>query len=311
MIERNDLQVFEMVGEGASAKVYRGKYHNHEVAIKVLKDKMPPKEVEDFKKEFQILTTLKSPHVVFFYGMCIDFGPVPTSPSSSPAPSPSSPATDQPSFVLEWCPGGSLHSLMQRPDEVIGWERFFVFVRDITNAVSTLHNWKPPIVHRDLKSQNLLVTNSGLKVCDFGLARNTAIANSTLRQIRGTFQFMAPEVYNGMTCSTKADIYSAGMILWELIARVITGKYVQPYSEFPNIFADFIIIIQVAKNDLRPTIPPQTPAGLAEVVKKSWSGEPDTRPSIDELRDLIDAQHAEYLKNKAAWDAVVTRAASD
>jgi len=235
-----ELDTRKPVGEGASAVVYRGRWRSNDVAIKVLKDKMTEKEKTDFEKELKIFTSLRSAGVVLFFGVCHK--------------------ELNTCLVIEWCPNGSLHTLMLNPKEEFTWSRSLAFCKQMTLAISTLHNWKPPIVHRDLKSQNLLVSHSGqLKVCDFGLARTTSdvktlnpnsIADegqSTLVKLRGTFQFTAPEIYAKNVYTFKADIYSLGVVFWELFTRLLKGKYEQPFSEYPFIQIDFQIIIQVAK----------------------------------------------------------------
>jgi len=83
---------------------------------------------------------------------------------------------------------------------------------EIVRAVNTLHNWKPQIVHRDLKSQNILVADNGsLKLCDLGLARSVAPTTdnmATLGKVRGTYQYTAPELYSKQQYTAKADIVS-------------------------------------------------------------------------------------------------------
>jgi len=206
---------------------------------------------------------------------------------------------------------------MQNPKEEFTWSRAFTFCKQMTRAISTLHNWKPPIVHRDLKSQNLLVSNSGeLKVCDFGLARTTSDTStlnpttfddgqSTLVKLRGTFQFTAPEIYAKNIYTFKADIYSLGVVFWELFTRLLKGKYEQPFSEYKNLQFDFQIIIQVAKKDLRPTLPDNCPPKLAALIKICWDPKPDSRPTIEQLITGIDLVEKEYLDNKSSWDQLL------
>jgi len=80
-----------------------------------------------------------------------------------------------------------------------------------------------------------------------------------LGKLRGTYAYCAPEIYFGKAFSPKSDIYSMGVIFWELVVRCIKGSYEQPYSEFPNLMFPFQIIIQTAKNNLRPSLPEKLP----------------------------------------------------
>jgi len=283
--------VFEKeVGQGASALVYKGTYRQQPVAIKVLKN-VTPREQADFEKELEVMMDLRSTCIVLFYGMC--FSP-------------------QACMVLEWCPKGSLFDVLQDQAENMDWPKFFRYSKEAVQGIACLHDWNPVIVHRDFKSQNLLVSSSGnLKVCDFGLARtvqDTPCGNqSTLSKLRGTFQYTAPEIYNQAGFTPKADIYSTGVILWEIVYKLINGEYQQPFSEFPHLVFDFQIIIQVAKNDLRPTIPPTAPAAVQKLINTCWSGDHETRPTAQQLLILISALQTEYDANKAVWDTLVKK----
>ena len=73
-----------------------------------------------------------------------------------------------------------------------------------------------------------------MKVCDFGLSRYLRLSadDSTLHKMRGTYAYSAPEVYFGEKYSTKSDVFSTGVILWEIVSRVVTGNYQRPFKEF-------------------------------------------------------------------------------
>jgi len=287
-MDASELQFVKLLGEGTSAKVFRGLYRNQEVAIKVLKDKAETKVVEEFRKEFDIMSSLRSPHVVFFYGACI-----------------------QPSLcmVLEYCHRGSLYDVLSDTSTEIGWERILRAANDTLRGLLCLHSWKPQIVHRDLKTLNLLVDNNWIvKVCDFGLSRFTAGNEenlATLGKLRGTYAYCAPEVYFGKTYSPKADIYSMGIILWEMAFRVITQEYEQPYAEYPQLCFDFQIIIQSAKKDLRPTIPSTCPASYRTAITRCWDPDPEKRPESTELMQICQDLLKEYESNRETWDACI------
>ena len=135
-----------------------------------------------------------------------------------------------------------------------------------------LHCFLPrPIIHRDLKSLNILIDDAfRAKIADFGWTR---IKGDEMTDRIGTFQWMAPEVITGKIYSEKADVYSFGIILWEISARE------PPYK---NIMGTKVSV-EVVKNDLRPKIPKKTPEAMARLMKKFWDRNPLKRPSFKEI----------------------------
>jgi serine/threonine protein kinase len=148
-IEPSELQFMEEVSEGTNATVYKGNFRGQQVAIKVLKESLDGKHKEDFKKELEVMrydivsviikhafSSLRSPSVVFFYG-----------------------ATLNPhlAIVTELLPNGSLFDIMNRQDIKCDWELVIKLCTESAKAINTLHSWKPSVVHRDIKPQNLLV----------------------------------------------------------------------------------------------------------------------------------------------------------
>jgi len=133
--------------------------------------------------------------------------------------------------------------------------------RETVLGLKALHDNSPQILHRDLKSPNILVSQEWhIKIADFGLSRFVTSDNMpTMKQMRGTYQYLDPEVYNGGTFSAASDVYSMSILFWEVVYRTLNGTYQQPYTEFKNLTIDFQIIIQSAKEDLRPTIPMSCP----------------------------------------------------
>jgi len=286
-VNASELQFTTRLGEGTSAQVFRGTYRSQDVAIKVLKEKAEAKVLEEFQKEFEIMSSLRSPYVVFFYG-----------------------ATTQPSLcmVLEFCAKGALYDVLNDMKEDITWSIVFKAAIDTIKGLLCLHNWKPQIVHRDMKSLNLLVDeNWAVKVSDFGTSRftsGTGVDLSTLGKLRGTYAYCAPEVYFGKNFTPKSDIYSFGIILWEMAFRCMTGTYEQPFSEFKQIVFDFQIIIQSAKKDARPTIPANCPQAYVDLVNRCWHKDPDSRPTTEEVLQQLKEVENVYNANKAAWDSL-------
>lgn len=224
-------------------------------------------DVDLFKKEFEVLRSVRHNHVVRFYG-----------------------ASMKPTLcmVMEYCSRGNLYDVMNDKNIEIGWKEAFQFCKETCLGLQALHNNQPSILHRDLKSLNLLVNQEWrIKLCDFGLSRFATAENLlTIKQLRGTFAYCDPAIYNGEIFTTASDIYSLGIIIWELVNRVIKRKYEQPYSEYKLAF-DFDILVKASKEDLRPTIPPQCPTKVSNIIKQVLDLNKSKRPSLDQLLDYF------------------------
>lgn len=288
VIDSSELEYTLKLGSGSSGKVYKGLYKTKQVAVKVLKAITTQSQLEEFKKEFQIMCAVRSPYVVTFYGAALE---------------------PKLCMVMEYCLRDSLYHVMNRTTPQpydIGWDKFFRFALQMTRGVECLHNWTPSIVHRDFKSLNLLINEAwDCKVCDFGLSRfNTAENLNTLSQIRGTFAYCAPEVAtgSGVPYTVKSDVYSIGIVLWELATRVVIGEYQRPFSEYPNIKMDFQIMLN-SKDGVRPTLTTQAPASLRDIYQSCVAQNPADRPTCTQLSQLLVKIEADYLANPLEWES--------
>lgn len=287
LIDFSELEFGELLGKGTSAHVYKGTFRGQEVAIKVMLPIMDPVMLRNFRKELEIMRDLKSPNVAYFYGTTIH---------------------PKICMILEFLPNGSLYHILSRSDFDLSWSLVLKLLRSTAAGISTLHSWKPQILHRDLKSLNVLVDDSySAKVCDFGLSRFTESDNaSTLNKLRGTYAYCAPEVYLGKTYSTKSDVYSFGVMVWEVVQRCLSGEYARPYGEFAHLKFDFQVIIQTAKKNLRPTMHSHTPSSLVALIERCWDKNPEVRPEISEVVSALAEIQSLYTENSAEWDALRT-----
>jgi len=140
-----------------------------------------------------------------------------------------------------------------------------------------------------------------IKVCDFGLSRFFINTNmTTFYQLRGTMCYCAPETYQGKQFTSSSDIFSLGIILWEMLHRVMTGSYQRPYSEYSEISQPIQIIIQVSQNGLRPTIPMSElcPSSLVQLIQSCWDPEPSRRPSTSVMLEQLKACEITIDKNQ-------------
>ena len=143
---------------------------------------------------------------------------------------------------------------------------------DAARGMNFLHTHSPIIIHRDLKSLNLLVDEDwNLKVSDFGLSRFKVPTLMTGQC--GTYQWMAPEVVRGHSYTEKADVYSFGINLWEIYTRQI------PYNQMVPIQA----AVAVMNKGLRPELPAHTPPTYRTLVHECWDQNPNLRPSFDQI----------------------------
>lgn len=268
-----DISLIEELGEGTSSTVYKGKYKDQIVALKILKETVDGKYKDDFDKELQVMRAIQSPYVVHFYGACL---------------------SPQLVIVTEYLPLGSIDTLMKRTDFQFDWEMVIKLCIGSACGLHALHSQHPPILHRDVKPANCLVdSNFNVKICDFGLARFFSEKDQSLTKLRGTYAYAAPETYKGNTFSPAADVFSWSILVWELVTRCITGKYSKPYSEHKNLKFDFQIIIQTAKNGLRPNIHSSTPAPFVELMQHCWDTQPECRPTFSAI--LINLEEIQQL----------------
>ncbi|KAK8333377.1 hypothetical protein V6Z12_A10G198700 [Gossypium hirsutum] len=171
-----DLTIGDQIGQGSCGTVYHGLWFESEVAVKVFsKQEYADDVINAFREEVSLMKRLRHPNVLLFMGVVV--------------------SSQRLCIVTEFLPRGSLFQLLQRNTTKLGWRRRVSMALDIARGMNYLHNCNPPIIHRDLKSSNLLVDkNWTVKVGDFGLSRLKHKTYLTTKSGKGTPQWMAPEV---------------------------------------------------------------------------------------------------------------------
>ncbi len=200
-------QLGPMIGTGGMADVYLAEdlRLHREVAIKILRSDLArdPAFVTRFNKEALAVAALNHPGIVAVY----DSGQEKTTSGVMPY------------IVMEYVEGKTLRELLHDGDRLL-FDRAIEIVEGILNALSYSH--KSGIVHRDIKTGNIMITESGaVKVMDFGIARALADAGATLTStwnIVGTAQYLSPEQATGGQADLRSDLYSVGCLFYELIS---------------------------------------------------------------------------------------------
>jgi len=181
----------------------------------------------------------------------------------------------EPMMVMEYMENGSLFDLLRNETVYTGGEIIIQIVRDISQGLRFLHESTPSILHRDLKAKNILVDSRfRAKVADFGLAAKTG----KKRGLSGTLFWMAPEYLLQNVYTGACDIYSFGMILYEIYSRSTPYEGEPPHKIIRKICDPRI--------NYRPMIPETCPDKIREIIKKCWNGRAAFRPEAKDL-DMI------------------------
>ena len=165
--------------------------------------------------ELSVLCSTKHPHIVKFLG----------APACLPTETDNQPLLF--GMVFEFCAGGSLFSFLhEKKAQITRWEKIRL-AKELASALEYLHS--ETIIHRDLSSRNILLTNElKVKLADFGCARNIPAGTYQPTTISGSPPWMAPEQLGGLPLSFSADVWSLGVILWELLTELV------PWNEVSN-----------------------------------------------------------------------------
>lgn len=254
------------LGKGAFGVVYAARWGNRLVAVKqLLQSVLTDAEKEDFKKEGAIMFQMSaaSDRVVRVYKITL-----------------------QPyySLVMELMPRGNLYDLLQNNRNTpLLWEVRYRLAMDISTGLSDIHSHG--ILHCDLKSLNVLLDDRlRAKLTDFGLA--SVRKNSTrsgASGMKGTPQWMAPEVVMGGKSSEASDVYSLGVILWEL------ATHRTPYADFDNAMQ---VMFQIAQGN-KETISEDCSKDFQALILDCWSviaKRPKALQVVDRLQPLLESK---------------------
>lgn len=274
-INLKNIVLGKLIGRGAHGVVYAAKWNKRAVAVKKLHamSSVHQSDLKTFVREVSVLSAIKHPKIVQLFGACLK----------------------QPHLCIveEIMDGGSLHAILHDMKRNLDLDDIIRIANDVATAMEYLH--AKNIVHRDLKSHNVLLNSHGAKVADFGIARalqqtllsGMATQTSQSGSIGGTPAYMAPELFHGdvYAVTTKCDVYSFSVLVWEMISGQI------PWDGCAN---HMQIIFAVAIQSQRlPLESPEfkrndaTRALVDDIIVPSWQNEPESRPDFADLVKIL------------------------
>ncbi|XP_026086768.1 mitogen-activated protein kinase kinase kinase 10 [Carassius auratus] len=271
-IDFSELCLEEVIGAGGFGKVYKGVWRGEEVAVKAARqdlDEDISATAENVRQEARLFWMLRHRNIISLRGVCLR----------------------EPNLclVMEYARGGALNRALAGkkvpPRVLVNW------AVQVAMGMDYLHNQTfVPIIHRDLKSNNILIlepverddlSGKTLKITDFGLAREWH--RTTKMSAAGTYAWMAPEVIKLSLFSKSSDVWSFGVLLWELL----TGEV--PYREIDAL----AVAYGVAMNKLTLPVPSTCPEAFAQLLEECWCPNPHGRPSFGSiLKRLVDIEQS-------------------
>ncbi|CAM9173780.1 unnamed protein product [Ectocarpus sp. 6 AP-2014] len=282
----------ELLGKGGFGEVFLAEYNKRNAAAKVLHiahDLGKPGGQEDllearvdgqsnpereksqrkaFLRELEAMIRLRSPHTVGVYGAM----------TSRP---------DRLVLVMELLAGGDLRRLLKNSDQPLPEEQCRRIIGDICAGMHFLHSKET--VHGDLKSANVLLDGAGrAKIGDFGTSRWSYHTNSTGlatytkagQNTQMSLAWSAPEVLDASGSTYASDVYSFGIVAWEVLSRELPWASVVHPRE---------VYIRVVLNELRPEIPADAAADIATMMRACWAGDPEARPTSSAIMERIES----------------------
>lgn len=251
---------------GAYSRLYKGVYDDKPVAIKFIRQpddddngKMAAKLEKQYNSEINALSHLYHKNVIKLV-------------AAYKCP---------PVFyiITEFIPGGSLRSyLHSREHHPIPLDKIISITLDISRGMEYIHS--QGVVHRDIKPENILFDeNFCVKIADFGIACEETLCD-ILVEDEGTYRWMAPEMLKRKAYNRKVDVYSFGLLLWEMVSGRIPFENMTPVQ----------VAYAVANRNLKPTIPPECP--MAPLIEQCCAIQPDKRPDFWQIVKVLEQFHS-------------------
>ncbi|CAM9693101.1 unnamed protein product [Ectocarpus sp. 6 AP-2014] len=289
-IPEGDVEILDLLGKGGFGEVYMADYMGENVAVKIINvdhglkgfclgksegdgdrrhapaAERASKQQKQFMHEVDTMYRLKSPHTVLFHGVITS-------------------RKDRLALVMELLEGGDLRARLRKAKGPLPEEDSRRIIGDVCAGMAFLH--ENETIHGDLKSANVLLDRNGrAKIGDFGTSRTTKQQTSTCLVTRTagngsstmTLQWTAPEIFYGECASYASDMYSFGVVIWEVLSREI------PWS---GLAGNPAICFKVATLGERPEIPTGTPPDIEDILKLCWAQQPQDRPTFRQVKETL------------------------
>jgi serine/threonine protein kinase len=274
VLSLDDFDIHGEVGRGGFGRVVRGVHRSSgkSVAIKLLftDESLDEDLLQDFSHEVEMLWKCRFPFVLCLYGFTV---------------------TPPLAIIMPFVNHGSLYDYTRSIGAKVrltGTQKTLIAI-GVAYGMSFLH--KANVIHRDLKSMNILLDSRLLPfICDFGIARTIEGKNEILTQDCGTTYWMAPEQMSCPSYDSKVDVYSYGMVLYEMLCE-----------KFPFQGHDQIAGAREVAQGKRPELPASGNKKICELIRSCWAHDPKKRPNFTDI-------YTQLIKGKIGWDHTIPKA---
>ena len=300
LIAQNEITLKQKIGEGSFGRVHVALWKHVQVAVKFIGAEGMEESsdlrvaMDELEKEVSIMTNLRHPNIVALFGIM----------------------RYPPAIVEEYCARGSLFSVLQRHAKpgvpALQWRARLRLALGAACGMCYLHNCTPPVIHRDLKSANLMVDASfRVKVGDFNLSRVTAANRATGNSVSTSVnlhspRWSAPEVLDTGDYSKASDVYSFGIVLWEILTLRL------PWAEWSHWQVLHAVIELKERPEIPSEISPRFPAldKFTQLMRLCWSQKSADRTTFEiiiqtvqkmiESTEKFEEEERSKLKNEGA-----------
>ncbi|XWS18402.1 hypothetical protein CRYUN_Cryun32bG0040400 [Craigia yunnanensis] len=263
-VELSQLFLGLRFAHGAHSRLYHGIYKEEAVAVKIIRvpdddenGNLAARLEKQFNREVTLLSRLHHLNVIKFVAAC-----------------------RKPRVycvITEYLSEGSLRAYLHKLDhKSLPLQKLIAIALEVARGMEYIHS--QGVFHRDLKPENVLIDQDfHLKIADFGIACEEAYCD-LLADDPGTYRWMAPEMIKKKSYGRKVDVYSFGLILWEMVAGTI------PYEDMNPIQAAFAVV----NKNLRPVIPGDCPPAMRALIEQCWSLHPEKRPEMWQIVKVLE-----------------------